>query len=75
MLAVVREKKLVERIKADGARMKYVKPRCGLTGGKAQWVAAMLVNSPDLGILEIAEHTSSTERYVRQIRQQLDAGV
>ncbi len=72
MLALAREKGLVEKIKADGAYLKYVKARSGLTGDKAQWVAALLVNSLGLGIAAIAERTGVTERYVRQVRQQLD---
>jgi hypothetical protein len=72
MLAVAREKGLVQKIKADGAYMKYVSARSGLTGDKAQWVAALLVNSPGLGMARTAERTGVSERYVRQVRQQLD---
>jgi len=71
LLALAKEKGLVEKIKADGAHMKYVRVRAGLAGEKAQWVAAMLVNSPGVGIAEIARRAEVTERYVRDVRQQL----
>ncbi|MBT5610105.1 MAG: AAA family ATPase, partial [Lentisphaerae bacterium] len=72
MLALAMEKGLVEKIKADGAHMRHVKARSDLVGDKAKWIAAIRENSPGLGVADIAERTGVSERYVRQIRQQLD---
>jgi len=74
MLALAMEKGAVEKIKADGAYMKYARKRPGLSGDKAKWVAALLARNPSLANADAADTVGVSERYVRQIRQQMEGG-
>ena len=65
------ERSLAARIRA-GSQMRYVKVRGNLTGDGALWTAALLAHEPDMNPKEIGETVGVSERYVRQIRAELE---
>jgi len=65
------ERGLATKIRA-GSYMCYVKNRPGIVGEKGLWVAALLAHTPEADLRQIAEKVGVSERYVRQIRQDID---
>lgn len=65
------ERGLATKIRA-GSYMCYVRNRPGIVGEKGLWVAALLAHAPEADLRQIAEKVGVSERYVRQIRQDID---
>jgi len=69
-LALATERGLVARLRL-GSNMRYVKVRAGISGDKGLLTAALVKQMAGADNLEIAKEVDVSERYVRQIRQQL----
>ncbi len=58
----------------DGAISHLVAVRPGISGGKAQLIAAYLENRPDIGTQELADQFQVSKRYILQIKSILQGG-
>lgn len=58
----------------DGPIAHLVAVRPGVSGGKAQLIAAYLENRPDIGTQELADRFQVSQRYVQQLRLTLKGG-